>query len=120
MQAAAVPQSAAATTGPATTTPRISSVHAFGPSVDRPADTSTPLTPHFQPYPDMHQKRIEPEQGPETAIETAATSLQREEVVALATEMSDQPLSTVAAQAEHITHPDLAKGIEFQVEHTKQ
>jgi hypothetical protein len=95
--------------------PEISSVHAFGPSVDHPVNTSTPLTPHFQPYPtNIHQKILDPSA---THSEPDLSPEKLEEVVALATEMDDQPVSAVATQAEHIAHPDTG-GLEFQIEHT--
>jgi hypothetical protein len=100
---------------PAVATPTISSVRAFG-SSSQPSDSASPtLTPHYQPYPSqIHQKWLDPSSSTPAP---ALTPEQHEEVVALATEMQDQPVSAVAAQAEHITHPD-GRGIEFQIQHT--
>lgn len=88
----------------------ISNVHAFGESVKgKPAkETSTPLTPHFQPYPAFQQKVILPG-GPQTAGQQQVTR----QVADLA-EDDELPISAIAAQAKHLAQEE---GVEFQIKH---
>ncbi len=114
MEEAAVSPPAPVIPTPSATTPRISSARASVFSENGNGAISGALTPHYQPYPEqIHQKRLDPAGA--VAAQTLASE-QHEEVVALATEMKDQPVSAVAAQAEHITHPE-SQGMEFRVQH---
>jgi hypothetical protein len=116
MQQAAQAAPARTSSHTPTTTAHIEKVHPLNPSHDS-QDTSTPLIPHFDPFPTtMHQTRLDPAGRVEPRV---SVSEEVEKVVALASEMSDQPLSAVATQAEHITHPQ-APGLEFRVDHTKK